>query len=392
MDNKCCSKDKLRTISQFSNLSENELTVIAGVCHCREFKQNEIIFREGDVADSVYLLIEGFVEIWKNYGTGKKDILARQDQGNIVGEMAVIDELKRSASVIAGQDMIVYIIPRDEFISLLRRLPELSFEFMKSISMLVRNSNENFINELQDRNLKLEKTNKKILQMQDELLRKERLSTVGQFSSMILHDLRNPISVIKGYSDILLMKDCDPKSVRDYAGAIQREALNLNNLAGEMLDYSRGEIKLNLTVTILDSLIDEVFSVVKRKMIGDKITLIKEINFNEPVLIDNDRFFRVLVNLCDNSRKALYNGGEIKVIIDKDKDDFLIQVIDDGDGIEKEKLEQIFDPFTSFSRAGGTGLGMVIVKNIVEAHKGSISVKSEEHLGTTVTILLPLMQ
>ncbi|RQV98486.1 MAG: histidine kinase [Calditrichaeota bacterium] len=384
-----CSKDKLRTISQFCELNDDELIAIASVCQCSNVKKGEILFREGDVADSVYLLIEGFVEIWKNYGSGKRDILAKQNKGNIVGEMAVIDELQRSATVIAGVDMTVYFIPRDEFVSLLRRLPELSFEFMKSISMLVRKSNENFINELQDRNIKLEKTNKKILEMQDELLRKERLSTVGQFSSMILHDLRNPISVIKGYSDILLIKECDAESVRNYAGAIQREAQNLNNLAGEMLDYSRGEIRLNLSVTHLDVLVDEVFTVIKRKMLGDKIVLSKEVYFHDPVLIDNDRFFRVLVNLCDNSRKALYNGGEIKVIISKEDHQFVIMVIDDGDGIDKDKLEKIFDPFTSFSRAGGTGLGMVIVKNIVEAHHGQIKVSSEVHLGTTVTIKLP---
>jgi len=386
-----CSNDQLKTISQFQNLNDSELKAISDVCQCCEYKEGDILFREGDDADSVYLLIEGFVEIWKNYGSGKKDILAKQNKGNIVGEMAVIDELKRSATVIAGEKMIVYNILRDDFISLLRRLPELSFEFMKSISMLVRKSNENFINELQDRNIKLEKTNKKILRMQDELLRKERLSTVGQFSSMILHDLRNPISVIKGYSDILLIKDCDHQSVRDYANAIQREAMNLNLLAGEMLDYSRGEIRLNLSVTHLDALIDDVYTNIKRKMVGSKISMTKDVSFNEPVLIDYDRFYRVLVNLCDNSRKALYNGGDLQIITSKTDENYIIQVVDNGDGMDKEKLDKIFDPFTSFSRAGGTGLGMVIVKNIIEAHKGDISVMSEEHLGTTVTITLPLM-
>lgn len=385
-----CSIEVLRTISQFQNLSETELTQIVSVCKCSHHLKGSRLFREGDFADSVYLLIEGFVEIWKDYGKGKRDILARQDMGNIVGEMAVIDELTRSASVICGQDMLVYSIQRDDFIYLLRRLPELSFEFMKSISMLVRKSNVNFINELQDRNIKLEKTNKKILEMQDELVRKERLSTVGQFSSMILHDLRNPISVIKGYSDLIIMRDCDTDSVKSYAQAIQNETMKLNSLAGEILDYSRGEIRLNISVTDLDELISEVFAAINRKMIGHKVSLKKNIGFNEPVLLDYDRFFRVLVNLCDNSRKAITDGGIIHVTTERDERNYYIKIIDDGEGINQDKLKRIFDPFTSFSRAGGTGLGMVIVKNIIEAHKGHIEVQSEEHLGTTVIITMPL--
>ncbi|MBI9099948.1 MAG: cyclic nucleotide-binding domain-containing protein [Spirochaetaceae bacterium] len=380
----------LRIISQFKNLAIEEIDAISKVCIYAPFHKDEILFSEGDKADSVYLLIEGFVEIWKDFKSPTSDKLATQKSGNIVGEMAVIDELTRSATVVAGADMISYRIGRDDFISLLQRLPELSFEFMKSISMLVRMSNENFVSELRDKNSKLEKTNKKILQMQDELVKKERLSIVGQFSSMILHDIRNPVSVIKGYSDILLTKNISPEKVKNYAGAIQKEALSLNSLAGEMLDYSRGEIRLNLTITELDKLIEEVFSNIKKKLLNNTIKLESSIDYCGPVLLDYDRIFRVLVNLCDNSRKALYDGGTIKIEITGNDSFYHIRVIDDGDGINPENLDKIFDPFTSFSKAGGTGLGMLIVKNIIEAHEGTVNVLSEEHLGTTVIINLPM--
>jgi len=381
---------QLRIISQFKNLAKEELVAISKVCIYTPLEKGDILFKEGDKADSVYLLVEGFVEIWKGYNSKKQDILARQYRGNIVGEMAVIDELTRSATVVAGEKMVSYRIERDEFISHLQRLPELSFEFMKSISMLVRRSNENFVNELRDKNIKLEKTNRKILEMQDELVKKERLSIVGQFSSMILHDLRNPISVIKGYSDILQAKNNDPEKVKNYAASIQREAVSLNQLAGEMLDYSRGDIRLNLSITDLEELIDSVFSNIRRKILNDNIELEKIINFTGSVLLDYDRILRVLLNLCENSRKALYRGGKITIIVTELNDRCEIEVIDNGDGISHEFLDKIFDPFTSFSKAGGTGLGMVIVKNIIEAHEGFVSVESEENLGTTVHINLPL--
>ncbi len=382
--------DQLRNIAQFKNLAAKEMNAISQVCIKTDLNKGDVLFQEGDVADSVYLLVEGFVDIWKDYQSIERDLLAQQYKGHIVGEMAVIDELTRSATVIACEEMISYRIERDDFINLLQRLPELSFEFMKSISMLVRRSNENFVNELREKNIKLENTNKRILQMQDELVKKERLSIVGQFSSMILHDLRNPISVIKGYSDILQMKCHDPEKVMTYAGSIQREALALNSLASEMLDYSRGDIRLNLSITELDLLVDTVFSNIRKNLLNDKIALNRKIEFTGPVLLDYDRIFRVLVNICENSRKALYDGGTITIEITEGNGNYIIKVVDNGDGINSEFLGKIFDPFTSFSKAGGTGLGMVIVKNIIEAHKGTVSVESEEHLGTTVIIKLPL--
>lgn len=382
--------DQLRNIVQFKNLAANEIDAIAQVCIKTDLIKGDVIFLEGDIADSVYLLVEGFVEIWKDYQSIERDLLAQQYKGHIVGEMAVIDELTRSATVIAGEKMISYRIKRYDFMKLLQRHPELSNEFMKSISMIVRQSNENFVNELREKNIKLENTNKKILQMQDELVKKERLSIVGQFSSMILHDLRNPISVIKGYSDILKMVCNDPEKVMTYAGSIQREALSLNSLASEMLDYSRGDIRLNLSITKLDLLVDKVFSNIRNNLLNDKVTLIRKIDFTGPVMLDYDRIFRVLVNVCENSRKALYDGGTITIEITEANGNYIIKVVDDGDGINSEVLGKIFDPFTSFFKAGGTGLGMVIVKNIIEAHEGTVSVESEEHLGTTVIIKLPL--
>jgi len=211
-----------------------------------------------------------------------------------------------------------------------------------------------------------------------------------KIKTMILHDLRNPISVIKGYSDILQAKNNDPEKVKNYAASIQREAVSLNQLAGEMLDYSRGDIRLNLSITDLEELIDSVFSNIRRKILNDNIELEKIINFTGSVLLDYDRILRVLLNLCENSRKALYRGGKITIIVTELNDRCEIEVIDNGDGISHEFLDKIFDPFTSFSKAGGTGLGMVIVKNIIEAHEGFVSVESEENLGTTVHINLPL--
>lgn len=380
----------LKLIHQFQRLSQEDLFSISLGCMPLCFKKGDILFAEGDIALSVYLLINGSVEVWKDYDSKTRDLLAVQKKGHIIGEMAVIDELTRSATIIAAEDLIAYSIHREVFIDLLKRLPELSFEFMKSISMLVRKSNEYIVNELSIKNEKLEKTNVKILHMQEELLKKERLSIVGQFSSMILHDIRNPVTVIMGYSEILKNKKNDPEKVKKYGEAIYNEANSLKSLSAEMLDYTRGNIRLNLAIVELDKLIENVLTHVKSTFTRETIQLKSEILYSEPVLLDYDRIYRVLINICENSRKALSLGGEITIKVQEKENYYEFQVIDDGEGISPELLDKIFDPFTSFSNSGGTGLGMLIVKNIIEAHDGFVTVESEEHLGTKVTISLPL--
>ncbi len=380
----------LKNISQLKALKYESIRIISKVCIEKNYSKGEILFSEGDKADTVHFLITGYVEIWKDYHFKNKDLIAKQDSGNTVGEMAVIDELTRSATVVAGEKVKTYTINRNNFMLLLQKLPQFSFEFMKSISMLVRKSNDSFVAELRDKNAKLEKKNKRILEMQDELVKKERLSIVGQFSSMILHDIRNPISIIKGYSEILQMKYNEPENVKIFAESIQREAFSLNSLASEMLDYSRGDIRLNLSIVELDMLVKNVFSRLEKRIPQDKIQLISNVVFAGPVLMDFERMNRVLVNLCDNSRKALLDGGIIRIKISIDNEHYEIKVIDNGDGISPEKLARIFDPFASFSRAGGSGLGMVIVKNIIEAHKGTVEVLSVEDEGTNVIIRMPL--
>jgi CRP-like cAMP-binding protein len=164
--------EELRIISQFKELNLEEMQAISEVCSETYFEKGDILFTEGDNANFVYLLVMGTVEIWKDYYNVNKDLLAIQKKGNIVGEMAIIDELTRSATIVAREKIKTYTINRIDFIQLLQRLPKLSFEFMKSISMLVRISNENFVKELRNKNLKLEKTNTRILQMQDELVKR----------------------------------------------------------------------------------------------------------------------------------------------------------------------------------------------------------------------------
>ena len=207
---------------------------------------------------------------------------------------------------------------------------------------------------------------------------------------MILHDIRNPISIVKGYGEMLQLFADDGIKVREYAANVVRESERLNRIASELLDYSRGEIRLDVQIASLDQLIGQVIESVRDSLASRKIEVVIDNDIHDPILLDQERILRVLINLVDNARKAMGRGGTLTITARRQESFAKVSVVDTGEGMTKGTRERIFEPFYSSSKDGGTGLGMVIVKNVVEAHRGTLEVESEEGRGTTVTITLPL--
>jgi len=259
------------------------------------------------------------------------------------------------------------------------------------MSFLVRSSNEAFVEDLRRRNDELEAAYTELEEMQTDRLRNERLSTLGKFSSMILHDIRNPISIIKGQAQLMLLNLQDEKRLRRSIQAIATETAKLERLASEFLDYSRGEIRLDFSIVHPGSLLTKVEETVRQRMEAEGITLEIRSDTSEPALMDEDRVLRAILNITDNARKALADASEkhLAILATDEAGQLVITVHDSGMGMGPDILARIYEPFYSASSHGGTGLGLLIVKNIIEAHGGSMSVDSKEGKGSTFTIRIP---
>ena len=380
----------LREVYFFKDLSDDELRGIEGFCKEDSFTPGEVIFRENAPAERFFIVLDGMVEVWKDYASPHPDLLAVHGQGHLFGEMALIDDLPRSATVVAKTATRVLYLFRQEFDRILHENASVSMSILRSLSAMVRKSNESFVEDLRRQNRALEIAYEELKSTQQELLRAERFSNLGKFSSMILHDIRNPISIVKGYGEMLQLFSADPDKVREYAANVVREAERLNRIASELLDYSRGEIRLDMQIASIDQIIAQVTESFGESLVSRHIELVVENSIHEPVLLDQERILRVLVNLGDNARKAMRKGGTLTITAHRDGSLARITVVDTGEGMTAKTRERIFEPFYSSSEDGGTGLGMVIVKNVVEAHRGTLEVESEEGRGTTVTIMLPL--
>jgi signal transduction histidine kinase len=378
--------DFLKGVYFFRGLSEEEIARIQSVCHQVEYKPGEVIFRQGSQAESFYIVLAGAVEVWKD-----QDLLAVHTPGHLFGEMALIDELPRSATVVARDQARLASINRGDFHDIIRENSRIAISILRSVSDMVRRSNENFVESLRERNRELEKANRALREAQEELLRKERLSTLGKFSSLILHDIRNPISVLRSLAEMMLLRAEDRSRVERNARKIIVEADRLNQLASELLDYSRGEIRLNPTIVQLESFFRRLAEAFEERFQARNIELELDLQFRGPVIMDENRMLRVMLNLADNAWKAMPRGGRFSIRVWKVDSTMKVEVGDNGVGMSPEVQARIFEPFYSSYEQGGTGLGMSIVKSIVEAHHGAVSFRSAPGQGTTFLISLPLL-
>lgn len=224
--------------------------------------------------------------------------------------------------------------------------------------------------------------------LEKELREKENLALVGQIVSSIAHSLSNPLNVISGNTEYLLMNK--KKNDKDFDGlnAIMEETNSISHLIRSILDFSR---PLNLDKVELDLslLIDEILEKIKFSLDGKKIDIRKKIKGTSFIILgDHFQLKDALTNLIINAIQSIKKEpGIIDVHLKKDKNEILLSVSDNGIGIERNDLLNIFTPFYSTKEYGkGTGLGLAITHKIITEHKGNIRVQSEINKGTTFTI------
>ncbi len=379
----------LREVYFFKDLSDDDVQAVESLCEEYHFDPGAVVFEEGDAAERFFIVLDGEVEVWKDYRSESPDMLAVHGAGHLFGEMALIDELPRSATIVVRNKARLLAIGRSEFQSLLQERPSVSLSLLLSLSSMVRRSNESFVEDLRVRNRRLERALSDLKATQNRLLRAERFSNMGKFASMILHDIRNPVSILRGYAEMITMGGGDAGRAKDYAEKIVGECGRLNRLASDLLDYSRGEIRLNFGIVSVPNLLKKLKSNIAERFQARGLTIEIGSDLDRPVLVDEERLLRVLVNLADNARKAMTNGGVFSVTAQEVAGQLQILVKDTGEGMSEDVLTHVFEPFYSTAEAGGTGLGMVIVKNIVEAHGGELRVTSEPGKGTEVQITIP---
>ena len=243
---------------------------------------------------------------------------------------------------------------------------------------------------------KVDERTKELRDTQNELVRKERLATLGQLTATVSHELRNPLGAMRP-SMFVIEKSSDKNDER-VQKAIERVDRNIDrcdNIIDELLDFTR-ITELNLRPVRVDEWLN---SVIDEQIIPEGLHIEKDFSLKELELnIDTDRLRRAVINVFENGchsmmddSKQLVSTERTKISIDTHINDVRVEIIvsDVGSGISKEVLNKIYEPLFS-TKGFGVGLGMPTVKQIMEQHGGGIEINSEKSKGTQVTLWLPL--
>ena len=362
--------DQLSANRLFEGIRPDLLKEIAHDVRVIELNEGEVIFREGDPGDFLYLVGEGSVKISKSGRGGLQETLGLIQTGNFFGEMALLDNAPRSAMATAAEPTLLGKVDEPTFQHILELAPSrLHMNFLRAVSERLRMVNTHFIT---------------------EVMRSERLSLVGSMASSIIHDLKNPICIIRCCTDLIAGENNDPR-LQQLTTMVNRAVNGMLAMTEELLDYARGgTTSLSCETVSIWRLLDDLNQESLRLLPGKNIQFTKSIKYDGNVSVDLPRFIRVLCNLIKNAREAMPGGGVLTISTDLDGDNVILRIADTGIGIPSDLLPKLFEPFVTHGKAQGTGLGMAIAKSIVEAHGGTISVQSVQGSGTTVEIRLPV--
>jgi signal transduction histidine kinase len=226
-------------------------------------------------------------------------------------------------------------------------------------------------------------------QLAQKMIQNERLSAVGSMASTIVHDIKNPLGIIRLSAEVIRKRTEDSETIK-IVNEIVRQVDHFISMAREILDYARGVSDINFCEIDFNDLLDATFSTSERELDRRNIRLKKNIVFTGIVRVDPDKLVRVFYNIIMNAADAMPAGGTITIGVWQSGKFIIVEFVDTGAGMDAETRARIFEPFFTHGKKHGTGLGMAIVKKIIDDHSGKIEIESIPGKGSTVRITIPV--
>jgi signal transduction histidine kinase len=397
----------LAEVPLFSHLPDEMFPELASMGKEIASEAGQIIYRQGDISNTIHVILNGEVRVYKLDSQGNEIQLGVLKAENFFGEMSIMDNKPHSATVECVTPCNLFVLDKLAFIELLldERSQTIIFPIFSTLVSRIRDTSEKyFANELAVRTLQAE-------------MEIERLRSLNQMVAGVAHELNTPLGIVNTAVSLIVnrlnstaVKDVfsqDSKLQNVYRDLLEATTLTTRNIA------RAHNLVQNFKKISVSQLTDTLDTVNLPQAITDIVDLFKinarqaklDIQINHSLLADNQVWVgypgylsQVLLNLLSNTERYAYpdgQGGQVAIDIAADTEKgtrrYTLSVRDFGAGIAPEHLAQIFEPFFTTGRnRGGTGLGMAIVHHIVtDALKGGISVESEIGKGTKVYVTFP---
>jgi signal transduction histidine kinase len=219
-------------------------------------------------------------------------------------------------------------------------------------------------------------------------VREERLATIGQLLSGVMHDLRNPLTVISGYTQLMALEP-DPAERKKTCKMLLRQFDAVNAMTREVLDFARGRVEVLRRRIYVNVFMAEVEELLRRELAPAGVELRVRVSYGGPARFDEVKLRRAIVNVARNAGQAMRGGGRFDVRVSKRGKQLVFRMSDTGPGIPEEIRDRLFESFATHGKEDGTGLGLAIVKRIAEEHGGSVECRTRSGKGSTFVLSIP---
>lgn len=253
--------------------------------------------------------------------------------------------------------------------------------------------NARLYRQIESKNRELSESYERLRRTQHELVKNERLAALGEMAATVAHEIRNPLTSIRGFAQRIARR---PEAQHDermghYTGIIMEEVDRLNKFIKDVLDFAR-HVKPSFEKVNVNRLLSDIVDLLGEELQDTEIMLVPALDMNlRETVLDSSLIKQMLLNVLQNARQALGNRGIIMLRTQNSGPYVRIRVSDNGPGIPREHLQKIWSPFFT-TKTQGTGLGLALVQRIVDDHRGRIFVRSRPGFGTIVDIFLPIVE
>jgi signal transduction histidine kinase len=371
----------------FPELADAALAPLASLTKMKSYPQGELICREGAYEDSFYIIGAGQVEFTKQFTDNEERQLRTGGPGVYFGEMALLQDIARSANVRALSDVQVLEIDKDAFHEAIRANPAMMLDIVRTLIERMRANDATALNEMRKQKEEIEAAYK-------ELQHQEQLRT--EFLTTLAHELRTPLTSSNGYMQLIQQGMMTGPALQMSLQKISTNLDRIISLVNDLLFVQEQDlIELSLREVNVRALLEVVVDDLREEANANEAAIKVVVPSTLPTIqADPDGVVRAFNELLENAIKFSPDGGTITIMARLHKDGVAIDFSDEGIGIVESFMPRLFQRFERTDRIGehvfdGVGIGLAIAKHIIESHGGTIAVESTAGQGSTFTVYMP---
>ena len=370
----------------FPGIKPDEIEELIVNSKVRSYSPGAVLCQENAIEDKFYMILEGDVEVTKVINNAESRLLKTLTAGDFFGEMALIHNAPRAATVTAKTVITTLELEKTAFDRVLKNSSSVAMAMVSEISSRLRLNDQMAVDDLRMRAGELAQAYQKLAEQ--DLARRE-------FLTNIAHELRTPLMVASGYLQMVQNGTLSGNQLPVGIDAISRNVQQIVTLVNDILFLQEMDLVLpDFQKVDMNQIAQSVVNMYKPKAVERKVTLrFKPDPSLPPVSGDPKSLERALMSLVDNAIKFSPKGGDVTIRFSQKDENVYVAVEDHGIGIKKENMPRIFDRFYHLERSGddlfgGIGLGLAITRQVIEQHHGKLDVESVPNKGSTFTLTL----